>query len=96
MADDSKLHEERRQRMFQLEADVQEVKQAQNSHEAVCAERYTHINKSITTLNDDMKVIFTRLWKTGIGIILLLLSIAGYLYVENAHLHDIVIVEQSK
>lgn len=80
---------ERRKDMLQLEADIKDVKRDLVGHEEICAIRYRNIHDSIDKLTFDMNLVFGRLWKSAIGIILLLLTIAGYLYIENNHLQHI-------
>lgn len=63
-----------------VKGEVASVKQSQNAHEVICAERYNRIGSSIIDLEDTVKLIFSRLWKTAIGIVFILLSIIGYQY----------------
>lgn len=69
--------------MHVLEAKIQDVRHEQQSHDKVCAERYKHINTSLVDLHDTVTLIFGRFWKIAGILILILLGVVGYLYVEN-------------
>lgn len=65
---------------------VREVDLNQKGHDKLCALRYKAIEAWLETHSADIKGLYARFWAAAIGVIIVLISIAGFQY-QQAETH---------